>query len=196
VRHVFNFAYVLDLKVLQRVFNPDIHVGRVGKTVLKDWQFSGVYSARSGTPINITSAADQAMTKEPGQRAALVPGVSPYLPSGRPRKEKVAQYFNIKAFTLPALGTLSTLPRDYLYGPGYISNNMALGRNFKLRTGKTLMFRTDAFNVFNTPNLANPNGTYSLSSGSVFAEILSTVGTNGAVNTNGRRLQLSLSLKY
>jgi hypothetical protein len=79
---------------------------------------------------------------------------------------------------------------------------MAIGRIFTIpeRRGMTLEFKADAFNVFNTPNLANPSAQLSNSATNQlignFGKILSTVGTNGNVGTNGRRMQLSLVLRY
>lgn len=99
----------------------------------------------------------------------------------------------------PLTGTFGNVSRNSLYGPAFINTNLGLGRIFPLpREGTTLEFRTDAFNAFNTPNLANP-GTSLASSASNqgnFGVIQATVGTNGVVGTNGRRLQLSLTLKY
>lgn len=188
-RHVMNLAWVVNL--------PNFRIGSVfDRAVLSGWQYSGVYSIRTGLPFNITVAGDSAMTKESGQRAELVAGANPYLSSGRHRADKVKEYFNTAAFTAPNIGTLSTLRRNYMYGPGYISTNMALGRIFKIWRGNTLQFRADAFNVFNTPNLNNPNSVFSTTSGAQYGHILSTTGTNGAVQTNGRRMQLSLSLRY
>jgi hypothetical protein len=190
VRHVLNLSWVLNI--------PKLSIGsRFDKDVLRDWTFSGVYSARTGMPFDITTTADIAYTREAGQRAQLVPGVSPYLSSGRSRTQKINEYFNIAAFTNPANGTLSTLPRDFMYGPSYILANLALGRNFGLGGGRMLVFRADAFNAFNMPNLSNPQSTYtSGAAGGQFGQIISTTGPNGVVPSNGRRLQLSLSLKY
>ncbi|HEY0306712.1 MAG TPA: carboxypeptidase regulatory-like domain-containing protein [Acidobacteriaceae bacterium] len=189
-RHVLNLSWVLNF--------PNLSIGsRFDKAVLRDWTFSGVYSARTGMPFDISTTADAALTREGGQRAELIPGANPYLPSGRSRQQKITAYFNTAAFRTPATGTLSALPRNYMYGPGYISVNTALGRTFRLWKGGALVFRADAFNVFNMPNLGNPlSSLTSGAAGQEFGQIVSTAGTNGVVATNGRRLQLSLSLKY
>jgi hypothetical protein len=105
------------------------------------------------------------------------------------------------AFCTPFFGTLGDVGRNSLRGPAYIATNMAVGRIFPLpREGTTLEFKADAFNVFNTPNLANPFAQLSNSASNTavsnFGRVLSTVGTNGNVGTNGRRMQLSLVLRY
>ena len=105
------------------------------------------------------------------------------------------------AFCTPAFGTLGNVGRNSLRGPAFIATSMAVGRLFPLpREGATLEFKADAFNVFNTPNLANPASSLSNSTSNstinTFGVVLATVGTNGNVGTNGRRMQLSLVLRY
>ncbi len=83
----------------------------------------------------------------------------------------------------------------------FIATHFSLARIFPLpRPSANLEFKVDAFNVFNTPNLANPVGTLSGSTSestvNTFGVVLATVGTNGNVGTNGRRVQLSLVLHY
>jgi hypothetical protein len=138
--------------------------------VLTDWVFSGQYYAHTGRPFSVTINNDTALVGEPGQRAALVPGMNPILPSNRHRAAKVAEYFNREAFTYPTIGTFSNVGRNSFIGPGYILTNFALGRDFPLenvRDGMRFNFRAEAFNVFNTPNLANPNSNFSCSTTSI-----------------------------
>jgi hypothetical protein len=49
--------------------------------------------------------------------------------------------------------------RNSTYGPGYERINMSLFKNFALYHEHTLQFRTDMFNVFNTPSLGQPSDT-------------------------------------
>ena len=80
-------------------------------------------------------------------------------------------------------------------------------------------FRAEALNVFNTPNLAQPNSQFSCSNSSIsiagpasctgtsngtpntisnrlFGQVQSTYGTNGFTQSNGRKMQFSLTLYY
>jgi hypothetical protein len=189
-RQVLNIGWVLNTPQLAMQ-------NRYVRSLLEGWQYSGIYNARTGQPFNMTTENDSALSGEySGQRAEAVPGVNPYLPANRHRIAKVKEYFNTAAFAYPSIGTLSSLSRDSMHGPGYISTNMAVGRIFTLPHKSTLRFRADAFNVFNTPNLSNPNSEYTTTVGGEFGQVLSTVGSNGAVQTNGRRMQLSLVLQY
>jgi hypothetical protein len=218
---ILNIGWVYDLPKTTR-FDAPI------RAVLNNWIFSGIYNARTGMPVNVTIAGDQAFTGEPHQRPNQTPGVSQTLPSGRHRSCpavtgsltncKVQAWFNNvtvsgsnngsntvcvapAAFCSPAFGTLGNVGRNSLRGPAFIATSMAVGRLFPLpREGATLEFKADAFNVFNTPNLANPASVLSNSTSNstinTFGVVLATVGTNGNVGTNGRRMQLSLVLRY
>ena len=140
------------------------------RALLNDWVYSGTYLIHSGTPFDVTINNDTAEDDEPNQRAAIVNGMNPLLPKNRHRADKVAEYFNIEAFTYPEIGTFSNVGRNSMVGPAYILTDMTLGRDFPLasvREGMRLNFRAEAFNVFNTPNLANPNASFSCSSTSI-----------------------------
>ncbi len=226
--HVANVGWVWNL--------PKMTTGnRFSHALANGWLFSGVYSVRTGTPVNLTLSGDTSFTGEPSQRPNVTPGMTGALPGNRHRSCtavlgsttncKVQEWFNNvsvastgttsnstigsatvcvapAAFCTPGQGTFGNVGRNSLRGPGYIATNMAIGRIFSLpkRPGTSLEFKADAFNIFNTPNLANPSAQLSNSATNQlignFGKILSTVGTNGNVGTNGRRMQLSLVLRY
>jgi hypothetical protein len=180
------------------------------RAILNDWQFNGTAQARTGLPFSVTVNNDPSLSDEPNQRAAVLPGVNPNLPTNRSKYAKETEYFNTAAFAYPVTGTFSTLSRNKFVGPGYLLVNLTGGRTFPLgfRQGTSLAFRVDAFNAFNITNLANPNSQFSCSTttamvpctspiaGKFFGEIQSTYGSNAALTTNGRSLQLSLTLNY
>jgi hypothetical protein len=179
------------------------------RTILNGWMTSGTYSARTGSPFSVTIPSDTALTDEPDQRASYTSTETDHgvLPSNRHRLQKVAEYFDTSAFiTPPTKGTYSTLGRNTLTGPSYIVTNFGVGRVFPIHAlaMEKLEGRVDSFNLFNTPNLANPVSQYSTSAcmsdssanGCNYGKILTTAGTNNAVGTNGRRLQVSLKLIF
>lgn len=162
-RHVLNMGWVLTLPVLHTQ-------SLLARSIANGWQYSGTFNAHTGLPFNLTINRDQALDGEPNQRAALRPNMSPFLPKNRHRKDKIAQYFNTAAFTYPTIGTFSSIPRNFLYGPGYLITNMTLSRVFPLgnvREGMRMEFKADAFNVFNTPNLSNPQAQFSCTTAAI-----------------------------
>ncbi|SNT37835.1 TonB-dependent Receptor Plug Domain [Granulicella rosea] len=150
---------------------PRITTGNfIARAILNDWVYSGQYLAHTGTPFSVTMNSDSAFNDEPGQRAQVIPGMNPRLPSNRHRTDKVTEWFNINAFQYPISGTFSNQSRNSFVGPGYILTNMTVGRDFpmaRIRQGMRLNFRAEAFNVFNTPNLANPYASYSCTTSAV-----------------------------
>ncbi len=215
-RHVLNMGWLLTL--------PKLSTGNfIERAILNDWGFGGVFRAHTGKPYSVTINNDSALDGEPNQRAALMPGVSPYLPKNRHRADKLKEYFNTAAFTYPTIGTFSNQSRNSFYGPGYLQTDMTLQRYFPLtavREGMKMLFRADAFNVFNTPNLANPYAVYSCNTTSIqqpgtatyglsctdpavagtlgknFGVVQSTFGNNANTSTNGRKMQFSATVYF
>ena len=77
-------------------------------------------------------------------------------------------WFNTAAFTQPAIVTannqnvfsrLGTVGRDKLYGPGQRDADLSLQKNLRLTERYVLELHGDAFNVTNTPQFTNPDGT-------------------------------------
>jgi hypothetical protein len=222
VRQILNMGWILKF--------PRITEGpSLMRSIVNDWAFGGVFRAHTGRPYSVTINNDSALDGEPNQRAALMPGVSPYLPKNRHRTAKIAEYFNTSAFTYPVVGTFSNQRRNSYYGPGYLESDFTLQRYFplqKVREGMQVLFRADAFNVFNTPNLANPNSNFSCNTTSIqipptgpgnstpnfglsctnptvggslapfFGEIQSTYGNNANTSTNGRKMQFSATVYF
>ena len=105
------------------------------------------------------------------------------------RSAQIAQYFNTSAVAQATAGTYGTLGRNVLSGPGYVNTDAAVFRSFRLRplgeAGK-LIFRAEAFNLFNRPDLANPNASVA---SSTFGRITST-------SAGPRILQFSLKILF
>ena len=227
--HVFNLGWVTRYPKMTRG-------NFISRAIVNDWVFSGQYNWHTGRPYDVTINNDSAYDDEPNQRAEILPGAKVSLPSNRHRTDKVAEYFNTSAFTYPVVGTFANQGRNAFVGPGYIMTNMTMGRDVplaRIRDGMRANFRIEGFNVFNTPNLGNPNAQFSCSttttySGSPglpgiqganqvlescpgaggtfpanavtgqpnFGRVLNTFGNNSNTSTNGRKVQLSMTVFY
>jgi hypothetical protein len=208
VKHVLNMGWLLTL--------PKVTQGNLmERTVLNDWSFGGIFLAHTGRPYTVTINNDSALDGEPKQRAAIVPGMNPLLPSDRHRSAKVKEYFNVNAFTYPTVGTFGNQQRNSYVGPAYLLTDFTLQRYFplsKVHEGMRMLFRADAFNVFNTPNLANPYSQFSCSTTSLaggscssvagnsvnknFGVVQSTYGNNANTSTNGRKMQFAATVYF
>jgi len=197
----FNAQQILNLGWVMSLPQATSSTTGVRAVLFNDWKFGGIYNARTGNPVNVTIAGDLSYTDERTQRPNLVAGQPLYPLGARHRTAKVAEWFNTGAFSAPPDGTFGNLRRNAIVGPAYINTNLDTQKFFSLpHEGQTLEFRVDAFNAFNTPNLAQPNASLSSSSSNTqvenYGRILATVGTNGALGSNGRRLQFGLILRY
>jgi len=206
-KHAASMGWVLKL--------PDTQSGYAwSRTILNHWIFAGKYIVRSGHPFSVSMNEDQALDGEPNQRAEVLPGMNPLLPSGRHRTDKMKEWFNINAFAYPTLGTFSTQPRNSFIGPAYSTVDMNIGRDFlfnSIRQGMRMVFRLEAFNVFNTPNLSPPSASFNcpnltpnvscatdggFATHSTFGEITHSLGNNDNSQTNARKVQLDLTIYY
>jgi len=160
-------------------------------TVFGGWQLSGIATASSGRPVNLT------LKRKPGdlldgntssQRPDLVPGESIYAAN-----RTIDNWFNPAAFAVPAKGTWGNLGRNIGRGPGYYEIDTALQKRFRLTERFALNSRAEAFNLFNHPIYDNPSG--NLSSGG-FGQITSILNT-GAVGTGTpRRYEFAMRLDF
>jgi outer membrane receptor protein involved in Fe transport len=206
--HVVNFGWIYRLP--SPVSGPLME-----RIILQNWTFGGIFNARTGNPFNPTLAGDHSLTDERTERPPFAPGYTHYvgLASGRHRSlpiydptgrnnGKIEEWFNVNAFNgNPPYGYSNMVSRNLLYGPAFIESDFSIRRLATIPYRAMQMeLRVDAFNVFNTPNLANPQASYSSTASTAanngVGEIVATVGKNGAVGTNGRRLQLGLILHY
>jgi hypothetical protein len=206
--HILNMGWAWNLPK----FN---HGDSFVKQVANGWIFSGIYQARTGNPVNLTINSDAALTDEPRQRPVIVAGQDPVFHYTRYRSAKIQEYYNINAFAYPTEGSYSTVGRNAFKGPAFILTTFGIGREFatpRVREGSHILFRAEAFNVFNTVNLAAPQATFSCASQSknlvgqpvtscssittTFDQITSDVSTNSTYLSGGRVMQLSLTLFY
>lgn len=129
--------------------------GSALRYIFGGWNFSGLLQARTGRPLTISvnrSTADLPDGNNSGQRADVVPGVSPI-----PGNQTPDQWLNLAAFAVPVRGTWGNAGRNILRGPDLFQVDVALQKRFLINGSRNLEFRWEAFNAFNRQNLANPN---------------------------------------
>ena len=131
--------------------------------VLGGWQLNGIFSRQSGYPTDIRSGLVAATNQlfATFNVPDAVQGVSRYLPNGGPDG-----WFNAAAFSQPGqvikvkgtpLTKFGTLARRGGRGPGTKNLDFSVFRNFPIRERLNLQFRTEAFNLTNTPAFFLPS---------------------------------------
>ena len=170
--------------VYQLPFGPGrayLNNGGAASKILGGWQLSGIFTANTGQPVNITlkrKASQMLDGNTSSQRPDLVPGVSIY-----PVNQTIDNWFNPDAFAVPAKYTWGDLGRNIGRGPGYYEIDTALEKRFPIKERFDLDFRASAFNLFNHPIYDIPTGNLSNSD---FGRITSILNT-GAVGLGAPR---------
>lgn len=150
------------------------------------WQINGLWTWRTGLPVNIVSGRDNALTGTTPQRPNV--NGNPVLSQDRPRAALIQDWFDRSVFSQPANGQQGNVGRNSLIGPGAASTNLGLFRTFALpwRESMRLQFRSEFFNVANQVSLNNPNNT--LTANQNMGRITSAAGA--------RVVQLALKLQF
>jgi hypothetical protein len=157
--------------------------------LLGDWQMSGIVTLQSGSPFTVFSSGDRTAGAANGGNGDAYADLTGNLKvTGGSRGQQIAQYFNTSAVAQAAPGTYGTLGRNILRGPGFDNTDLSVSRAFPLhfREAAKLLFRTEFFNLFNRPQLGQPNATIG---NTTFGRITSTASTP-------RILQLSLKVDF
>jgi hypothetical protein len=164
----------------------------LASNILGGWSLTGLATARTGTPINITVTRKSAAMPDgntSGQRPNYVQGQSIYAAN----QSIPTMWFNSAAFSTPANGTWGNLGRYIATGPRNYEIDSGLQKRFRVTERLALNFRAAAFNLLNNPQWSNPSGNTSSSN---FGKITSILNT-GATGTGApRRLEFMLRAEF
>ncbi|MFI5175593.1 MAG: carboxypeptidase regulatory-like domain-containing protein [Terriglobia bacterium] len=126
--------------------------GMTGK-ILGGWEITGIVSLQSGLPLAVTQATNFNAFAGFGTQRPNESG-NPKLSSGH---RSTAQWFNTAAFAIAPQFTLGTSSRNPVRGPGYQDVDLAIIKRTNFNERMNLEFRTEIFNLTNTPPLGTPN---------------------------------------
>jgi len=141
-------------------FNYSIPYGTgrsLARYVFGGWQTNGIISLQSGGPLTIASGIDNSLSGIGADRADIIG--NPVISGNRSKSEQIAQYFNVNAFALNAVGTFGNLGRGTMRGPAFSNVDFSLFKRFAMpyKESHHMEFRAEAFNLLNHANLGNPN---------------------------------------
>ncbi len=171
-----------------------MNAGGISDKILGGWEMSGLFTARTGLPVNISMKPKTTPLdgNTSGQRPNYIGGsiyADPQTVSAT-----IDGWFNPNAFAYPAPGLYGNLGRNNAFGPGMYQIDSALHKQFALSERFKLDFRGEAFNLFNHPVYKTPGSTWTTASS--FGHITGILNT-GAVGTGTpRRFQLVLRLQF
>ncbi len=186
-----------------------LNQGGIGSAIAGNWQLTTTALARTGFPVNVLLPSSYTApdgNNSGTQRPSLVPGVSLTPPGGK----NVAHWINPAAFTLPAAGEFGDAPRNLLRGPGTWQIDMGAAKTIPIKERAQLEFRSEFFNIFNHPQLGQPQATCDLSTlvptgcPAGFGSIINTINLNTAIvspitpvgSGTPREIQFALRLQF
>jgi hypothetical protein len=169
VKHNFVVSYDYQLP-----FDRYFHSNRL----TQGWSLSGITRFASGFPVTMIDNGDNSLTgtnpngvnnssiDEPDYNVAAL-----HL-NGNPRINS-HNYFDSTAFTMNTAGEAGTAKRRFFYGPGADNYDMAAARSLLLTESKSLLFRVEAFNVFNHTQFNGPTAVDGDIGSSTFGNVVS-----------------------
>jgi hypothetical protein len=184
-RFIINYAYDLPFGT---------HQGFLGK-VLEGWNIGGVTTVQQGTPLTITDANGGTIYGVNTSRAEMCPGATygSALTSGGIQSRLGGAsggpgYLNVSAFcATPTIGDgtgYGNAGVGIFLGPGNFNFDVSLVKTTRFKERQAVIFRAEAFNLFNHPQFSNP-ANLAVSSPATFGQITTT-------SVNPRVMQLAL----
>jgi hypothetical protein len=164
----------------------DIH-NRVLDEIAGGWSAGYIAVVQTGQPYGVVELTNTTNAFSPSLRPNVVG--SSVLSSDRPKAAKLAQWFNTAAFAIPAANTFGNAGRTDGYGPGLMSMDLSVLKEFRLTAERhRLQFRLEMLNFLNHANFGNPI----VSQGNAaFGQITSLYAGN-----QSRIVQLGLHYKF
>ncbi len=179
IRHRFVFGSTYQLPYGKgRSFNSR---SRALDLVAGGWTLSAIAELRSGTALSPVMLTNTTNSFSDGERPNVVGNPNLSSPT-------IQQWFNTSAFAAPAAYVFGNAGRTFGNGPGAVSLDSSLLKDFRIAERVTTQFRIEALNVLNHPNFANPDTRFG---SATFGQITSLVSGN-----QSRILQLGLHLQF
>jgi hypothetical protein len=160
---------------------------------LGGWELSGIGTYRTGLPLTVTvsrSASAVPDGNSANQRPNVVPGVS-LIPSNG---QTTDHWINPAAFSVPAVGAWGNAGRNIVLGPKLAQIDASIAKTTRITERCNLIFRAEAFNLFNHPQFGAPN--LSISAGPNFGRITSLSNATPVGTGTARSMQLALRLDF
>lgn len=155
--------------------------------IVGGWQASTMIVAQSGSPFNALMAGNNGSNSRAGSwypNAVGNPGLD---------NPTIASWFNQAAFAAPAPNTFGNSARNSLRGPGLVSVDLSLGKNFKFPKWDrgNLQLRMDSTNILNHPSFSNPSANINAANSAD-----PNVGRITQTTVGGRQIQIGARFSF
>jgi hypothetical protein len=157
------------------------------RAVAGGWRLVGSFRALTGPWLTVTAGTDRALNGQLTTQRGNQILDDPFADQSINQQNGGIRFLNPLAFAIPALGTLGTVQRNSIRGPGTKNIDMALTRLFRFSNGQNIEVRAEAFNAFNWFQWGQPSTALN---SATFGQITS------AVNNSARIVQLAVKFGF
>ncbi|MCW5977910.1 MAG: carboxypeptidase regulatory-like domain-containing protein [Bryobacteraceae bacterium] len=182
-RHRFVTSYVWDLPFGRgRKFLAG--APRSADYVLGGWQLAGVVTLMSGMPISALEPTNRANTDSGARRPDRI--CDGNLGDAR----TLSRWFDTACYVPQPLYQHGNAGRNTIEGPGQVHLDLNVAKDFSIKEGVRLQFRSEFFNLTNTPYFGKPN----TSVGGPTFGMITSLARGGTANT--RIVQFALKVVF
>ena len=173
---------------------PWLSSGGAAAYVFGGWQVQSIMRFASGFPFTVSSTNVCECGSYVPQRVNVVtPGNLGQLDNPTPDR-----WFDITAYSVPALGTQGTAGRNTVRGPGTQLVNLSFSKRFPISHAR-VEFRAEIFNLLNRANFNTPNlivAALQAPPNAMLPEVSPTAGQITSTSTTSRQVQLGIRLLW
>ncbi len=145
VANVFSFSYIWEIPFLKNATG-------FKRTALGGWKYSGITAIQSGLSLTPgLSVTNQGLASRPNYTGSLTYPRTP------------GEFFNTSVFAQPTAGFFGNAANGSITGPGLVTFDMALYKDFRITEHQAFQFRAELFNIFNHTNFNGIGTTFGAS---------------------------------
>ncbi len=175
IRHRIALSSTGNLPLLHR-YNDN--KGAAG-FLMGGWQYSTFMTFQTGQPFTVNTSYDVNMDGNLTDRLDTLQGLS-FVDSRRQKLQLTTNSTDLLAL----LGRNGRVGRNFFRASGVARTDLALVKNFNVTEGQSVLFRVEAFNLFNRTHFAIP------------VRVLEAPSFGSSVDTSLNPRQIQFALKY
>lgn len=173
-----------------------------GNRLVDGWQITGILRANTGLPVTVQEGSDVA---DLGAIQGDRPDYSGTCPGGKDQVlGKWYEWFNPACYSVQPFGTLGTVGRSSVTGPGFVNLDTSLIKNTKIWERLDTQFRVEVFNILNHTNFGLPNSIALTTGAFAWTQAIAPAGLPGesasiaseATPNSQREIQFALKLTF
>ena len=165
------------------LWNYDLPFGQsltgVAGLLARGWAINSILTLQSGLNFTVANSAPRANTGGGDRPNRIGVGTLP--------NPTIDRYIDASAFELQPLFQVGNAGRNILYGPSQKGLDFSIFKDFVIREQMQLQFRTEFFNLTNTPRFLVPNSNFGTTA-------FGTINSTG--NATSRQIQFALKLLF